>query len=183
MNSATPLPVELANFNATMLLTEVELTWETASESNNDYFSVERSDNCTLWEEIAKINGAGNSTTLLTYRYMDKQPLKSASYYRLRQTDNNGQFSYSHVISINNSTTSASDINVYPNPTMNVVTLERKHSAFDTILVYDVYGRNITSVLNFVEVSEHKVIIDLSNLDSGVYSIQTLNTVNRIVKQ
>jgi hypothetical protein len=183
MNSATPLPVELANFNATMLLTEVELTWETASESNNDYFSVERSDNCTSWEEITKINGAGNSTTLLTYRYMDKQPLKSASYYRLRQTDNNGQFSYSHVISINNSTTSASDINVYPNPTMNVVTLETKHSAFDTILVYDDYGRNITSLVNFVEISKHKVIIDLSNLDSGVYSIQTLNTVNRIVKQ
>ncbi|MFT6503594.1 MAG: hypothetical protein ACJASQ_003732 [Crocinitomicaceae bacterium] len=183
MNSATPLPVELANFNATMLLTEVELTWETASEINNDYFSVERSDNSTSWEELTKINGAGNSTTLLNYRYMDKQPLKSASYYRLKQTDNNGQFSYSQVMSVNNVTTGASDIQIYPNPTMNVVTLETKHSVFDTILVYDVYGRNITSLLNFIEISKHKVMIDLSNLDSGVYSIQTGNTVKRIIKQ
>lgn len=183
MNSETPLPVELVNFNVTAFNTEVELTWETVSEINNDYFSVERSNNLTTWEELTKLNGVGNSTTLMAYRFMDNYPLTNTSYYRLKQTDYDGQFSYSQIKSVNRKTTNASDIRIYPNPILNVATLETKHSAFDTILVYDVYGRNITSLLNIVEISKNKVVIDFSNLDSGVYSIQTLNTASRIVKQ
>jgi hypothetical protein len=182
LNSETPLPVELANFNATIHNTAVELTWETISESNNDYFSVERSDNLTSWEKLTTINGAGNSTTLLTYNYMDEQPLTNTSYYRLKQTNYSGQSSYSVIKSATRNTTNDPNIRIYPNPTLAFATLQTKHSAIDKILVYDAYGRNITSLLNIVEISKYKVVIDLSNLDSGVYSIQTLNTVNRIVK-
>lgn len=183
MNSATPLPVELSNFNIKVLDTDVELTWETASESNNDYFSIERSENIISWEELATIDGAGNSMTLLKYRYIDEKPLSNVSYYRLKQIDYNGQFSYSQVRSVNINPTHNPDIRVYPNPTMNLITLETKYPVFEPILVYDVFGRNITSLLSIVESSKHRVVIDFSNLDAGVYSIQTLNTVSRIVKQ
>jgi hypothetical protein len=95
------LPIELVSFEAKARGDEVEITWSTAAEVNNDYFTVERSTDGTAFEPIQTIDGAGNSTQLLHYAVVDKAPASGISYYRLRQTDYDGKFSYSEIRAVN----------------------------------------------------------------------------------
>lgn len=114
-NSA--LPVELLYFEADAVEENVQTTWATALEINNHYFTVERSSNGIDFAEISRVEGAGNSTVTSSYSYLDKQPLQGISYYRLKQTDYDGAFTYSNVQAVNFSGTDVvSTLNVYPNP-------------------------------------------------------------------
>ncbi len=99
-----PLPIELTNFNAELIQNEVVLKWTTASETNNDYFLVERSNDLSNWDAIIEVNGAGNSTEEINYMDYDKRPMSGLSYYRLKQVDYNGEYSYSAVKSVKKST-------------------------------------------------------------------------------
>ncbi len=84
------LPVELLNFSARCNSEKVNLNWATATEDNNDFFTIDRSADAVNYQTLGFINGAGNSTTIKNYSFVDNDPLKGASYYRLRQTDFNG---------------------------------------------------------------------------------------------
>lgn len=88
-----PLPIELLYFFGTPNEKErrIDLNWATSSEINNDYFDIEKSKNGLEWEKIAKVQGAGNSTSMLTYETKDEYPIIGLSYYRLTQTDFNGE--------------------------------------------------------------------------------------------
>lgn len=79
---------------------EVVLKWATKSERNNDYFSIERSEDGKIFETIKQINGAGNSNKKLYYDFTDYYPARGTNYYRLKQTDYDGKFEYSKVIII-----------------------------------------------------------------------------------
>lgn len=92
-----PLPIELTSFTANCNNQEV-IKWSTASEMNNDYFTVQRSDDGTAFHDIGQVNGSGTTTQLHNYSFIDPQPVTGAAYYRLKQTDLNGQFSISAVI-------------------------------------------------------------------------------------
>lgn len=91
------LPIELVRFDAILQNRIVDLTWQTASEHNNDFFTVERSADIFNFEPIANMDGAGNSTELLNYATQDLHPLNGVSYYRLKQTDFDGAFEYSDL--------------------------------------------------------------------------------------
>ena len=88
----TPLPVELLDFSATSQDDGVLLNWSTASENHSDYFSIYRSTNGESWELLNDIPAAVNSTSLIEYRYFDPSVIYSYSYYRLEQTDMDGEF-------------------------------------------------------------------------------------------
>lgn len=113
-----PLPIELISFNAAVSNSiSIELSWQTATETNNDFFTIERSENGATYEIITTIDGSGNSTSLKTYSAKDKNPIEGTSYYRLKQTDFNGQFIYSSSIAIEYSKSGNGCIlSVYPNP-------------------------------------------------------------------
>ena len=96
---ATPLPIELLYFNAQCETSNTKLIWATASETNNDYFSVEKSHDGSTFENIGNVAGAGFSNTLLPYSLIDDNPYSDITYYRLKQTDFNGNFTYSDIIS------------------------------------------------------------------------------------
>ena len=96
------LPVELLSFSSVLKNEEVLLNWATASETNNDFFSVERSSNGNKFNVLSEIKGAGNSTIQNNYSFADFIPLGGVSYYRLKQTDFNGKESYSEIIAVNN---------------------------------------------------------------------------------
>ncbi len=98
----TVLPIELIYFKAAANNGKVDLTWSTSSEKNNDFFTIERSVDAQRFEKVLTQKGAGNSNVTLTYRAIDHSPLKGTSYYRLKQTDYNGEFTYSRVVAINN---------------------------------------------------------------------------------
>ena len=109
-----PLPIELLSFNATRVQETVELEWITASEKNNDYFTIERSIDGVFFEFVDKLKGAGNSCSVLKYVTKDNHPYEGVSYYRLKQTDFDGKYSYSNLVKVDEYT--ANDFNVYPNP-------------------------------------------------------------------
>jgi hypothetical protein len=112
----SPLPITLVSFEATYQPTEnrVKLEWLTASEINNDYFTVERSRDALHFQEVSQQPGAGNSSERLAYGAYDTQPLTGLSYYRLRQTDYDGQQSFSKIVSV--TTHGAFSWRVLPNP-------------------------------------------------------------------
>ena len=98
--SNTALPVELLFFNATLNGKVVDLTWSTASELNNDYFTVERSVDGFNWENVVQVSGAGTTNQTTNYSDADTRPYNGLSYYRLKQNDLDGEFSYSDIVSV-----------------------------------------------------------------------------------
>ncbi len=98
--SANPLPIELLSFSAKTSGDEVIIEWATGVEVNNQLFTIERSSDGIHFSEVLSIAGAGNSTGTLYYSAEDKQPLPGVSYYRLKQTDFDGKFSYSNIAAV-----------------------------------------------------------------------------------
>ncbi len=94
-----PLPIELIDFSAKGENNSIKLNWTTVTESNNDYFTLEKSSDAINFNPFATIKGAGNSNKTLIYTYTDENPLNGINYYRLKQTDFDGKFEYSPVIS------------------------------------------------------------------------------------
>lgn len=95
------LPVELSRFDGIKYKYGNLILWETLSEVNNDYFTLERSIDAENFIEIGRVIGAGNSTTTLKYYFLDKNINGKSYYYRLKQTDYDGRFKYSDLIFIN----------------------------------------------------------------------------------
>ncbi|MFN5710718.1 MAG: hypothetical protein ACK46S_01695 [Bacteroidota bacterium] len=118
IGNGTPLPISLLDFNARPVVDDVELTWTTMSETNNDYFTIERAKDGVNFVPIATVDGAGNSNTTLYYKTLDEEPLEGVSYYRLKQTDFDGRFDYSDIRVVNFvKPGSRTEWAVYPNPT------------------------------------------------------------------
>ena len=100
IGNGTPLPIELLTFTADAVENEVVLNWSTVSEINNHYFEIERSTDLKNSKIIGKLNGAGNSNTLLNYTVTDKNPDLGINYYRLKQVDFDGKFTLSEWIPV-----------------------------------------------------------------------------------
>jgi len=161
-----PLPIELTYFEAVENGQQVELSWETASEIDNDYFTIERSQDGIHFEAIEKVLGAGNSTQTIEYSTVDKSPYNGVSYYRLKQTDYNGEFSYSEIEVVNFS--KSDEIAVYPNPVKEVLNINGL--LFDDIIsIYGIDGKLIytgnTSIVNTEEYSHgvYQLVVTHSN--------------------
>lgn len=116
--SCTTLPIELVYFNATLDDNSVTLEWQTATETNNDYFTIEKSSDGFVFEEVARIKGAGYSSDYINYSFTDHRPYFGISYYRLKQTDYDWQFTYSSLQSVNFEIDFATTLTIYPNPVL-----------------------------------------------------------------
>ncbi len=112
------LPVVLSYFFARLDEEEenVVIKWETASETNSDYFDVERSADGIHFEKLTRVTAMGNSTTSNLYSELDESPLMGTSYYRLKQVDFDSSYTYSSIESVHLNNKQVSGINVYPNP-------------------------------------------------------------------
>jgi len=97
----------------------VEINWSTASETNNDFFSVERSSDGLNFEKLLEVKGVGDSDNITNYQASDERPLFGLSYYRLKQTDFDGQFEYSPVVSVFLEGKDEPRLTLYPNPSPN----------------------------------------------------------------
>jgi hypothetical protein len=100
-NVLNPLPIELLYFEAIKKdKNSVALNWATATETNNDYFLIERAGTDVVFYPLETLNGSDNSTQTVTYNTIDRNPLSGQNYYRLKQIDNNGDFTYSEIRSV-----------------------------------------------------------------------------------
>lgn len=171
------LPIELIAFSASVLQNEVYLNWTTASEDNNSYFSIERSENGESFNTIAEIDGAGNSNSIRRYRYVDRYPVEGRSYYRLKQVDFNGDFSYSSVESVIIVARNEYSLVVAPNPVSKNETLRIEYQLpkninygnSSTISIYDLRGQLFLKE-NLKE-EENSFITTVSNYAEGIYLV------------
>ncbi len=161
---ANPLPIELISFTAVDEGTMVRTDWSTAVEMNNDHFEVERSQDGVLFEAIGTVDGAGNSQTTNHYMFMDEEPLSGTSYYRLKQVDTDGTFTYGPVVAVVRGTTNA-DLSIWPNP----VEHELHFSAAGEVEAFrllDAAGRLIDA--QQVRGSSGVITLDLDGVPTGV---------------
>ena len=180
----TPLPIELISFNAKPIDNRVvQLDWTTASEINNDYFTIEKSKDIIDWKEVKNVDGAGNSTLLISYTAVDENPYHGISYYRLKQTDFDGQYSYSKIRVVNINDLESSQINIYPNPTNAQITIEGRKSEIAEFRIYKMDGQDVSSLIKVVESKDFMLTIDMSNLPNGIYIVKTKTTINKVYKQ
>jgi hypothetical protein len=150
--------VELLSFNATLNNRKVDLTWQTASEHNNDFFTVERSADGFNFEPVLYKDGAGNSNELLSYTIQDVQPLEGVSYYRLKQTDLDGAFEFSDIKIVDME--SNSNVMIYPNPSNGIVNFKSNKEIIN-LTISTAEGKVL---LNEVKSSEFRL-----ELPIGVY--------------
>ncbi len=122
LQTAATLPIVLKDITAKMLESGINLVWSTASETNNKFFSVQRSSNGANWLDIAKIDGRGTTSVESSYAYLDKNPLPGANYYRLAQHDMDGKVNHS-TIAFAKFTLSTDELTVYPNPFVDQLTV------------------------------------------------------------
>ena len=140
VNSNTPLPITLTGFTAACTENQVVLSWATATELNNDFFTVERSADMLNWKNIATLEGGGTSQQTLIYTYTDTEPERTTSYYRLKQTDYNGDFEYFEIISTNCIKGNTEErVSVYPNPFVNELTVHIGGYEADHPIKYSIY--------------------------------------------
>jgi len=177
------LPVELLNFTASVVdNNKVQLNWQTASEVNNNFFTVERSVDAQQWQAINTIKGKGNAQTTTLYEAYDDHPYKSISYYRLKQTDKDGKFTYSSIRKIHIALQQTA-LRLYPNPVQNSLTIEGNVAALSGLRIYNVSGADFTGMLHKKAVNNNKMILDMGKAPQGVYYLKTKSTVYKIVKQ
>ncbi len=111
-----PLPIQLVSFGAKPMGELIQINWVTASELNNDFFTVQRSTSGLEFSDVATLKGAGTKPSRSEYEMIDAHPLRGHSYYRLKQTDFNGHSSFSKVISVDANPLTSAEIIAFPNP-------------------------------------------------------------------
>ncbi len=177
-----PLPIELVSFDAEVESENVRLNWTTATEINNDYFEVERSTNGTGFEPILTQNGAGNSSTIIHYTDLDRNPLFGLSYYRLKQVDFDGKVSNSNIISVNFDKLLKKDVMVYPNPSKDFIGIHGTEEELLEIRIIDLMGHDLTAQTTIEKENSKSLTVDLKNLPAGIYLVQTKSQAIRFTK-
>jgi len=169
------IPVELASFTGSKTQNDVRLDWITASELNNHGFEIQRSTDGNEFVTIGFVEGKGTTTERSYYSYSDQFYFMNENimYYRLKQVDYDGSFSYSNILSFENpSATEFTLAQNYPNPFNPATKIEYSipGDRFVELRVYDVMGSEIITLVNEQKTAgTHSVLFDASNIPSGVY--------------
>lgn len=178
------LPIELAEFFATPVNNQVRLSWKTETELNNDFFTLERSPDGETWETIKTVKAAGNSQTPLLYSAIDEQPLWGTSYYRLSQTDFNGEKTTYDMRSLYREKSIHSEdqpLIAVPNPTSGKITIEGSEDEIGEIRIVTLLGQDVTSAISINRFSTY-VELDLSALENELVIVACGNRSTLVSK-
>ncbi len=175
-----PLPVEVANLEADLLENNrVDVIWTTMTEINNDYFEIESSIDGINWELMGRVNGSGNSSTLLSYHLIDESPELGTNYYRLRQVDFDGNYKFLGMTTASIDQTSGKEILVYPNPSYEwFQVILPGNSEIVTYRIFDSFGSEIMSGY----FSEEKNQVLTSSMARGMYWVHLDDANHTVVK-
>jgi len=183
------LPITLSQFEASRVSQNVvRLDWETLSEINNAGFEIQKSENGVDFEKIGYVDGAGNSKQRLDYQFVDNDALRSA-YYRLKQLDQDGKFSYSPIKFVKGA--DLVKLTIYPNPTTQSVKLGFG-SALETKLpmtteITTLQGRSIFKTKGGLSAVQESLNTQLAQMPGGTYLLKILvgnqYYVQKVVKQ
>ncbi|MEO7991058.1 MAG: hypothetical protein ABI663_16030 [Chryseolinea sp.] len=191
-NILSPLPIKLLYFNARVEQDEVSLNWATAQETNNDFFTIEKSSNPEQgFQLVSKLSSQGNSTIEQEYSAVDKAPYLGLSYYRLKQTDFDGTSTYSKLVSVSYEGSTLASLKIYPNPLKDQKTVKVEITGLRGIpeiplVIYNFLGQKILEKLITVGsggVVDEELFFE-KPLATGVFVIKagpTLQLTQRLV--
>jgi hypothetical protein len=174
----TSFPVEWVSFDVERDGQDALLEWVVAAEYNNDFFEVERSVDGIRFEPIGRVRGKGNSTTKSTYSFVDPQVDQYARpviYYKLRQVDTDGTFSYSNTVELTLTDPRAISLNVFPNPTNQFAFVDYcvESKGKSRLELLDLTGKTV-QILPLSE-TKGRVFLDVRNLSEGIYVVKITN--------
>jgi len=177
------LPVELVHFGLDNQEKRILLNWETKSELNNDYFVILRSENGIYFEEIGKVNGMSNSSSVVKYQFSDNRPLIGTSYYKLKQVDFDGGFYFSQILTTN--FVLRNEFSLYPNPTNSDINLLMSidHNTTIYIEVFDALGRLLFVKNQVVLKGTNFVPLYTEGFNEGIYFCKVTLPNGQLMKQ
>ncbi len=163
------LPVSLTAFSGKKMEKSILLEWKTASETNNDYFAIERSIDGRSFEQLTKVSGKGTTTETVAYAFEDEKPESATNYYRLRQVDYDGTESLSDIITVNFKDTRL-DLNLFPTLVREEVNLDLTNYENENVLI-NILNSTGQIVLSKKVNSSEIVTLRLGdlNLSEGMY--------------
>jgi len=177
-------PIELVSFTGKALENGNLLDWTTATEQNNDYFTVEATNDLSKdFVAIGVIQGSGNSYNNLSYSFLHTNALNGITYYRLRNTDYNGQQQVSEVISVDRATTSNVFVQVSPTPAQTMVHIHFNHhnNPNAQLTIFDIRGALVYS--STLEANSQQVLLDISTWNDGMYLVQLSTNHQTLVQK
>ncbi|MFN3916588.1 MAG: T9SS type A sorting domain-containing protein [Flavobacteriales bacterium] len=177
------LPVELIYFKAEAKGNIIKINWATASEINNERFEIEKSKNGVTWEVAEKKPGLGSSSSVVYYTLNDNNPYYGLSYYRLKQVDYDGSYSYSQIVAVE--VKISIDFSVYPNPAKDELYIQFSNQDFSEseLRIFSTDGKLVDSVL----LTGYKTLYNTSALPSGSYYLSVVSryeaVTHKLIKQ
>lgn len=180
------LPVDLLSFSVQIEDHFAEIHWITLTEENNDYFTIERSKDGIVFEEIIRILGAGNSSIQLDYTFTDKSPYKGISYYRLKQTDFDGKTETFDIQVVQYTTIDR--LKIYPNPISKGKELRIVTGAMsEEIIQLEIFDQAGHVISQYTSSGEYTNIVVESDINPGIYFIRmtsgNISKLSRIIIQ
>ncbi len=183
--SSSPLPITLDYFEAKPDQNRglVNLDWKTISEQNNDYFVVERSRDAINWQELLKVDGAGNSSSPITYHEEDQKPLIGLSYYRLKQVDEDGEITYTAPQAVNFYKDAISKL--FPNPVSSDLNIDyySVREGTVTIEILDVHGQIVHQSRREVSKKNNQLHLSCDHLNNGIYILRISSEYSTVPTQ
>jgi len=184
-----PLPVEMLTFTGARMDKSVRLEWSTASETNNDYFTISRArSNGESFVEVGKIKGAGNSSTTRFYMLDDDQAPDAACYYQIVQTDMNGQVHGLRTIMVGPLDQFEVE-SVFPNPANNQlnVAISQEGDSYIQISIVDLVGKTVFKTEKQMTGRKNTLSLDIAELPAGMYMLMVNGKIksfqSKFVKQ
>ncbi len=176
-STTSPLGVEILSFNAQLENNSVRLNWNTAKDENVQAYAIEKSIDANHFEAIGNV-ASKKVTTTANYQFVDNaNAIADVVYYRLKQLNTNGSFSYSPVVNVKNNTF---ENIITPNPASNSITIYSNHSVANVAAICDAFG----NIIKEVELSAKSITIDISALPIGMYFVKYNNgNSQQFVKQ
>jgi hypothetical protein len=175
--SINPLPVELLSFTGNTTPKGNLLNWITASEQNNQFFCIQRSSNGKSFSPVGIVNGRGNSSNLQYYSFTDSMLSNTQLYYRLKQTDTDGNHTYSAIIQIEPLNHDIQEMVIYPNPAIandiHIIT----SASIQSFRIYNLLGKAVFEEHSTIENNEHVFTPD----SSGIYFIKAITVDGRTI--
>ncbi len=172
-SSGSALPVELVNFNGRLVDEKIVLlSWKTATETNNKEFEIQRSKDGNNWNQIGVVAGNGTTTVPIDYFFNDENPLPGTNYYRLRQTDFDGNINYSPIVKVETETKNV--VHLFPNPTTSTATVTFTNQKEDDgkIYVTSITGETVLEKDIDIQKGNNAIALDVNILTTGMYFVR-----------
>ena len=171
------LPITLVHFDTKLHDSGVALNWQTAQEIDNDFFQIERSKDAIEFTSIGIEEGIGSSFTVQNYAFIDSLPLNGINYYRLKQIDYAGTFSYSLIKSIYFSQKLIDKITISPNPVIDVLEIHNAIPYKLSVSIFDMQGHK--TKYESLKIQSKSQTLNIEDLPSGIYYLLFSNGVTK----